>query len=275
MELPFSLKTAPPPLDSIDLVSQAEFGDARELVTEQLQSPSRRAGMRGMYLVRSTNGTAEYTLSRDSLGTEFVLLARTNTEMNRFDIFHHKPGEPQYDGTSPDFTMTWSDDKLRWIAALSKSVPCDRCIYKRRNSVIVDDKPVILWITQGMEKSTVSEQHWFDMSIRGLSTEFGDRVVLCKACQSDSSPTGTRKLPEFTLQSVLPTISKKGELSIRFLTSGRNVLPSARNLQVKALDDRVVLQFLRMDPLRFFLDFSSPLSPIQALSIALSTHFWI
>ena len=228
-----------------------------------------------MYLVRSANGTAEYTLSRDSLGTEFVLLARMNDEMNRFHIFHHKPDEPRYDGASPDFTLTWSDDKLRWRSALCKSVPCDKCIYRRRNSVIVDEKPDILLITQGMEKSTVSEQHWFHMSIRGLSTEFGNRVVLCKACQSDSSPTGTLKLPELNLQSVLPTISKKGELSIRFLTSDRKVLPSARNLQVKTLDHRVVLQFLRMDSWRFFLDFSSPLSPIQAFSIALSTHFWI
>ena len=268
--------------DTLDLIAKAESGEAREMVSEQLQSPCRRVGMRSLFFFKS-EAKNEYVLSRDGSATEFMMLARLYEAERCFRIYRHKPTEPQYNEASPDFKLCWNDIRSKWVASMStNSLVCGSCVYKKRTASVFDEQPVILELNQGIEQAEVVTQHWFYMDIDGISTEFGDRVVACKDCQAVKDENGSpsnrkRLLPKLHLQSVRPVVSKKGDLSIRFLTGGRTVQPSARNVQVKAADrdeDVVVFQFLKLSHSRFNIDFMSPLSPVQAFSIALSTHYW-
>lgn len=284
-------------IDPLDLLSKAEHGDARELLSVQCQSPSRGSGIKTLFFIKTDNPN-NYILSRDSSGTEFVMFAQM-TEANReFRVYNRKPTEPDFLVDRPDFKLTWDDDKLMWCVTMcSDSLICDKCLYRSRNVSLFDERPTILSVEQGRQKSEKGDNHWFFMDIEGVSTEFGNRVVECRRCRDDSagdespfnsrssfslfpdSPTRSgRVLPVFHLKSVIPSLTKSGDLSIRFMTRDRTVLPSARNMQITSMNPEgsteIVFQLIKVSAMKFNIDFRSPLAPIQAFCIALSTHYW-
>ena len=266
--------------DPLDLLSQAEFGEAREVISEQCQSPSRGSGMSTLFLLRMDNPT-DFLLSRESSGAEFLMFTRFYPEKRIFQIYHHSPLNAGFVEDSPDFKLSWNEDGKKWVARMcAERIVCETCLYRGRNASFFEEKPVVLQMDQGIQHSTKGSQHWFYMDISGVSTANWDRFAECRQCQHQKRDTAgglQRTLPELRLHSTSPTQTSSGDLSIRFLTRGRTIVPSARNLQVvNSTPDgvEVVMQFLKLSSTRFNVDFKAPLSPIQALCLALSTHFW-
>ena len=266
--------------DPLDLLSKAETGEARELVSEQCQSPSRKSGITSLFFLRMDN-PVDFVLARESTGAEFLMFARLRSDDRVFDIYHHKPLEKGFVENAPDFKLTWDAKMERWhVRMFTERIPCETCLYRTRNTAFPGEKPVILEINQGVQYSSKGTQHWFFMDITGVSTADGDRIIECRQCQerkSDSSPGGRRGRTELRLQSTIPTQTPAGDLSIRFLTRGRAIVPSSRNLQIiNSTKDgaEIVMQFLKLSASRFNVDFKAPLSPLQAFCLALSTHFW-
>jgi hypothetical protein len=280
-------------LDPLDLLSRAEHGDAREIVSDHCQSPSRRSGIKTLFFIKNDN-PSDFILSRDSMGAEFVMFARLDEDRRVCNIFHRKPADPQFSENRPDFRLSWDENHQFWsVCVCSDSLICDKCLYRSRNVSVINEKPTILSIEQGMQTSEKGDHHWFYMDIEGVSTEFGDRAVECRRCRNgaDSSPIGNHRgsfsipsdsisfgRPPLRLKSVIPSLTKTGELSIRFLTRDRSVLPSARNMQISGPNpegvNEIVFQFIKISALKFNIDFRAPLSPIQAFCIALSTNYW-
>jgi hypothetical protein len=284
-------------IDPLDLLSKAEYGDARELVSAQCQSPSRGSGIKTLYFIKTDNPN-NYILSRDPSGTEFVMFAQMNESVKAFHVFNRRPTEPDFKVDRPDFKLAWDEDKSIWYVTMcADSLICDKCLYRSRNVSLFDERPTILSICQGTQRSEKGDNHWFFMDIEGVSTEFGNRVVECRRCREDSggddsifnprssfnllpdSPARSgRVLPAFHLKSVIPSLTKSGDLSIRFMTRDRTVLPSARNMQITSHNterpSEIVFQLIKVSAMKFNIDFRSPLAPIQAFCIALSTHYW-
>lgn len=280
-------------LDPLDLLANAELGDAREMLSEQLQSPSARTGLRNLYFHKSgTNG--EFILCRDIFGSEFVMMARIDEANKKFDIYRRKPTEAEFVEGVPDAKLTWNKEADKWMASVNVgSLVCDECAFRRRDeesSVSSTKFVTVLDIGQGMEKIHAG-QHWFWLDMSGQLTECGDRRILeCKHCDVNienrwsnsgplSPPTSPRSAPKkkviLSVRSKAPTLSPKGNLSVRFIAMDRTILPSARNVQCYSTEDQVCFQFLKLSSTKFAIDYRAPLSPLQAFCAALSTHFWI
>jgi hypothetical protein len=274
--------------DPLLLLAKAELGSARIPVSEQCQAPAKDSGLRTLHFIKSSN-EGEFILSRDSGDGGFLMIVFLDEKSREFRVYHKRPSDPDFVESRPDFKLSWNENGENWsVVMCSEALVCSTCMYRSRNVSYFDEKPAILNIRQGVHHSEKGSQHWFFMDIDGISTEFGDRVVECRRCRTgiDSfSPLNSRSSfisslntlpipkPELHLKSVIPTITKSGDLSIRFLTRGRSILPSARNMQITS-NGEVVFQFIRISNTKFNIDFRSPLSPIQALCIALSTHYW-
>jgi hypothetical protein len=286
------------PSDPLDLLAKAESGDSRVSVSDQCQSPQRSSGTKTLYFIKTAD-PCDYILSRDSTEGEFVMLGRLDEKAREFRVYHKKPTEPDFSASSPDFRLTWDQKAEKWTVVMcSEALVCNTCLYRSRSVSYCEDKPVILSISQGLQRSEKADQHWSYMDVDGISTEFGDNLVECRRCRSartdsvDTSPLMARssftlfnEVPpaaprsELHLKSVIPTMNKSGDLSIRFMTRGRTIMPSARNLQIvtnspENQSTEIVLQFVKVSATKFNIDFRAPLSPIQAFCVALSTHYW-
>ena len=232
-------------------------------------------------------------LCRDASATEFMMMAKLDEAHKRFDIYRHKPTEPQFNQGSPDAKLGWNDAVDKWVATVSTdSLVCDDCTYKRREGeegVRATKAVNILNVSQGMEKLP-SGQHWFWMDNNGKLTECGERRILeCKYCDVNienkwsnnsadpMSPRGNRDivLSELMVRSAAPSLSPKGNLSVKFISGDRTIQPSARNVQCLNPENEVCFQFVKLGPTKFMVDFKAPLSPLQAFCAALSTHFWV
>lgn len=279
-------------LDPLDLLSRAESGDGRISVSDQCQSPSRSSGITTLYFLKAPD-PCDYILSRDSTESEFVMFARLDEQAREFRIYHKRSQEPDFTEKEPDFRMSWDGKAGKWsVVMCSEALVCNTCLYRSRSVSYFEEKPTILTMQQGLQRSEKGDQHWSYMDVDGISTESGDRLVECRRCRSartgsmDGSPLTARASftdsnepaslaprGELHLKSVIPSLNKAGELSIRFMTRGRTILPSARNMQITTRNE-IVFQFLKVSASKFNIDFRAPLSPIQAFCIALSTHYW-
>jgi hypothetical protein len=228
------------------------------------------------------------------------MLARFNEKKQEINIFHRKPQDPGFNEMQPDFRVSYDLKTENWsVVMCSQALVCNSCFYRSRTTSICEDNPVVLSVKQGLQRSESGDQHWFFMDIDGVWTDSDDRVIECRRCRRERlgvehSSINTRSSfslasgdptcenygrKSIHLKSVVPSLTKAGELSIRFMTRGRTILPSARNMQIthRVENDQspeVVFQFIKVSPTKFNIDFRSPLSPIQAFCIALSTHFW-
>ena len=280
-------------LDPLDLLLNAEMGDARELLSEQLQSPSARSALRTLYFHKSST-VGEFILSRDDAGSEFVMLARIDDVNKKFDIYQHKMTEPQYVAGVPDAILTWNSKAAdKWIASVSlSSLVCDDCAYKRRSIDETSGGPTtkftcILEISQGMENLPTG-QHWFWMDLSAKLTECGERRIIdCQHCHPTenncrnaplSPPLSPRSLvkSDLSVRSMAPIVSPRGgNLSVSFISRDRTIQPSARNVQCSSLNsEEVCFQFIKLSSNVFAIDYRAPLSPLQAFCAALSTNFW-
>ena len=273
-------------MDPLELLANAESGECRESISDQLQSPTSRAGMKSLYFLL-TDVPEEFVLAREPSGADFLMSAKLSAQKRVFSIYLHKPSERAYSESSPEFRLSWSPDTQIWSASVeAETVRCDTCLYNRRNPSLVEVKPRFLEIKQDVEDGG-SNSRWYHMEVSGLSTEFGDRVLECARCKclkaenvSPSNQSGAKRriFPEFHLHSVTPSVSSVGELSIKFEAEDRKILASARNVQLMTQSigkcAQVVFQFMRVDGMRFKLDYRSPVSVAQAFCMALSTHFW-
>lgn len=279
--------------DPLALLVKAELGSARIPVSEQCQSPVRESGLSTLHFIKTAT-EGDFILSRDSGESGFLLFARIDEKSRQFRVYHKGIADSDYSENLPDFKFSWDVKGEHWsLVMCSNALVCSTCMYRSRNVSIFDEKPLILSVHQGMGQSEKGGQHWFYMDVEGISTEFGDRIVECRSCRSartgieSCSPVNSRssfslsqgampalpKRPELHLKSVVPSMAKNGDLSIRFKTNGRSVLPSARNMQIVS-GGEIVFQFIKVSTNKFNIDFRCPLSPIQALCIALSTHYW-
>ena len=259
--------------DPLDLIASAELGDAREVMSGQLQSPSNRLGLQTLFVLNPKSSTTDYILSHDSTGEEFVLSAQLDESNNGFNIFRHKSGDVNYDESSPNVRLSYNTEHDKWTARLlTESNVCDRFTYKRREWIRSTSKPIILEIKHGVEQLG-NGQHWFYLNATGPSSELGDPIYTCMNCQENKS---VNTQPKLALNSVLPTV-RNGDLSIKFYTKFREIAASSRNLQCTSAthENRVVFQFVRLVDGRMNMDYKSPLCPVQAFCLALSTHFWL
>ena len=274
-------------LDPLDLLLHAEMGDGREMLNEQLQSPSARSGLRHLYFHKADKN-GEFILSRDPEATEFVMMARIDESKQRFDIYRRKPTEIQFVEGVPDARLTWNVAADKWVASVSiDSLVCDECAFRRVDPEAAPNSKshTILNISQGMEKIH-SHQHWFWVDVTGQATECGDRRIFeCKHCDNENrfnsansslilSPPGSpRAKKDLAVRSTAPTVSPDGNLSIKFISMDRTILPSSRNLQCHS-ENQCCFQLLKIGGSRFAIDYRAPFSPLQSFCLALSTHFW-
>ena len=282
------LPKKPASLDFIDLVAQAELGTSREIISGHLQSPCHRSGMQTCFLIQG-NIKGEYLLSRESTGDHSLLYARLDEPSKVFNVHRHKPGDLNFREELPDFKLSFSQNHDRWTAGVFyNSFVCDKCTYTRRersysvgsvsSSASAKPKPQtgLLEISQGMEH-VHSGQHWFYMTINGRSAEFGEDLIECPECSENFNTRQTRA-PQSGLEvHSIPPAVKNGELKVKFITNNREILPSARNVQCASSkhNEDIVFQLVRIGDGVFNMDYKSPLSPLQAFFMSLSTHYWI
>jgi hypothetical protein len=275
-------------LDSIDLMGQAELGSSREMMVDQLQSPRCEDGFQTYYFIQP-HSKVEYYLCRDREGEDFSLYAKLDEPNRCFNIYRHKPSEPNFRADLPDFKLCFDTEHKKWTASVyHNSFVCDKCMYSKRersysisSSISTSDVsgtlPVavtpLLELHQQVEKVPTG-QHWFYLDCRGKSAEFGEGLVECPECCD--SPRRSHVKQNLHVHSNPPTI-KNGELKVKFVTNGRDIIPSARNVQCSSSkhDGGIVFQFVKVGDGIYNIDFKSPLSPIQALFIATSTHYWV
>mmetsp|Transcript_101383 Transcript_101383/g.295368 ORF Transcript_101383/g.295368 Transcript_101383/m.295368 type:complete len:266 (-) Transcript_101383:421-1218(-) len=246
---PRNEKTAPPheeagtPDRAFDIADAMEKGLARELVSDFTQPLRDVNGLWRFELGRSAD-KREYRLH--CARGEFLMLARVAAGNRRVDFFLYDSREG--DPGAPAFAMTCDAARTRWRLVQER---CD-CRRSRFSSCDCCKRPVM---------DVVHSRHGVGSGVSHCLD-----VVLYR----------NGDVEESRLVSQLPVWNEEVQ-SMVLDFPGRQVLPSAKNLQLASEDDpeRLVCQFAKLGPDSFGLDFKCPLTVAEAFGAALTTIFWV
>jgi len=246
-------------------------------------------------------------LSRDEKGAEFLMLACHQDQFSRVDFFLYPPGDKKlFDPKKPQFSSTYSPDKTDWRVVDHAERLCEECRYRRssffsRNitglSCCCGDLPAVRRMKSTSSLGSCSPSSPQRKATKNVIAEFNNSrqkigsglchcmdAQLSTVKQTSSHTVETPKIRRASSASLssIETVQVRSKLPewcpernclvIDF--NNRDVLSSARNFQIRNDRDEVVLQFAKVGPRKFLLEFAHPFSPAHAFAGAMATLFW-
>lgn len=258
---------------AFQIADRMEEGLAREIVTEFMHPLKRSSRLWCFHVVRSED-KLQYRLFSDE--GDFLMYAKLSLEARRADFFLYNPSDKDdklFDPSRPAFTMKFNKERTEWRIVQER---CEHCQFAPKHmSCGCHGKQQVAIIRHSRKPVGDGIFNCMEVLIPGLYSD-GSRVIWCPMLgRGDLGSTQCDDYETQTLVSKQPVWNDDVE-SMVLNFRGRNVMASAKNFQLgpSQKPEHVILQYAKIGPTTFSLDFRYPLSVVQSFGISLTTLFW-
>jgi hypothetical protein len=238
---------------SFDIADSVEKGVARELVADFMR-PLPRAHRLWKFSVERSRDRKQYRLFYDG---DFLMFAQVSPDLRRIEFFSYDPCDKEnvdsglFVAGRPAFSMSHDVQNAAWLMVQERCDYCRHCPSPMQCSC--QGRREIIRACHSQQNVGCGIGHCMDVYI----------------------PSDAGSMRERRLRSKLPKWNENVE-SLVLDFAGRSVLTSARNFQLASEDKpgRTLCQHAKIGPSSFALDFTHPLTTIQAFGISMTTLLW-
>lgn len=260
---------------AFDIADDLEGGTARETAVD-FTTPLRRSSRLWRFrLIRSEDRLRTRMITETG---DFLMHAQVSMEDMRICFFLYDPRDKRglYDAAAPAFSMGFDQAHAEWRLSQEH---CDHCrlVPGHLSCARTGRRQQLAFARHYREAVGGGVCHCMEATIPGI---YADNKAVTWCSMLGREDLGSQRADSNgetqQLVTALPTWNREvGSLVMDF--KGREILSSAKNFQLalRQKPEHVILQFGKLGPSAFALDFKFPLSAVQAFALAMTTIFWI
>mmetsp|Transcript_101670 Transcript_101670/g.323003 ORF Transcript_101670/g.323003 Transcript_101670/m.323003 type:complete len:381 (-) Transcript_101670:47-1189(-) len=259
---------------AFDIADSLEGGTARETATDFTMPLRRSSRLWRFRILRSEDRLSARMVTESG---DFLIHAQVLPQERQISFFLYDPLDKRglFKGATPAFSLGFNQAHTEWRLVQEH---CDHCRLtpSHLSCARTGRRQQLFYARHSRETVGGGICNCIEAVIPGIYSD-NTAVTWCAMLGREDlgSFRGARSSETQQLVTALPSWSDEvGSLVMDF--KGRNVLSSAKNLQL-ALRQRpahTILQFGKLGPSTFGLDFKYPLSAAQAFGLAMTTVFW-